>query len=122
MLRLQGPPFTLRFVNESSTVMVTLQYFDGCPNWRQTLSVLHSIASADPGVEIQTERVDTPESAEERCFRGSPTVLINQNDPFADEGLPVGLTCRLYPTPTGIAGSPTADQLRQAIASARHHG
>ena len=38
-------------------------------------------------------------------------------DPFADAEAPVGLSCRMYQTPDGAAGSPTLDQLRQLLAA-----
>ncbi|MDK1017238.1 MAG: thioredoxin family protein, partial [Actinomycetota bacterium] len=48
-------------------------------------------------------------------FHGSPTVLINGIDPFAENDAPVGLSCRIYRTDEGLAGTPTIDQLRQAL-------
>ncbi|WP_394426702.1 hypothetical protein [Streptomyces sp. SGAir0957] len=56
--------------------------------------------------------------AEELGFSGSPTLLINGRDPFAEAGRPPGLACRVYPTPEGLAGLPSLDQLRQALSSA----
>jgi hypothetical protein len=42
-------------------------------------------------------------------------VLVDGIDPFADERTHVGLACRMFRTPAGIAGSPTVEQLREAI-------
>jgi hypothetical protein len=42
-------------------------------------------------------------------------VLIDGVDPFADPDAPIGLSCRVYRTDTGFAGSPTFDQLEDAI-------
>ena len=69
---------------------ITLQYFDGCPNWRDTRSDLDRVLS-ELGLEavIETMLINTQESAEENDFRGSPTVLINGYDPFADADAPV---------------------------------
>ncbi len=39
-------------------------------------------------------------------------------DLFAGSDAPVGLSCRIYQTPDGPAGSPTLDQLRAALARA----
>jgi len=36
-------------------------------------------------------------------------------DIFADADAPVGLSCRVYQTPDGPAGSPTLEQLRAAM-------
>ncbi len=61
------------------------------------------------------EKVETAEDAERLGFIGSPTVLIDGSDPFAAPGSPVGLACRLYVTPEGLAGSPTVDQLAEVL-------
>jgi hypothetical protein len=50
--------------------------------------------------------VDTPEEAERTGFRGSPSILINGVDPFADSDDPVGLSCRVYQTPEGPGHRP----------------
>lgn len=93
---------------------VTLQYFEGCPSWQTADGLLRQLA-AEHGFDIDRQLVDTPEAAEELSFRGSPTVLIDGRDPFANGDEPVGLSCRIYQTPDGSAGSPTLDQLRAAL-------
>lgn len=93
---------------------VTLLYFDDCPNWRTTDRILTDL-SAELGFEITRRLVTTPGEAEELGFRGSPTVLIDGEDPFADPDSPTGLSCRIYHTPEGMAGSPTAAMLRRAL-------
>ncbi len=55
--------------------------------------------------------VTTPEDAELWGFRGSPSVLVDGEDPFACPDAPVGLSCRLYRPPEGDGGSPTREQL-----------
>ena len=55
------------------------------------------------------------EEADRVGFRGSPSVLIDGTDPFSDPDAPVGLSCRVYSTPDGLAGSPTLEQLRTAL-------
>lgn len=95
---------------------VTLLYFDDCPNWLIASEHLDVLAIEHPGMSITRQIVDTPEEAERTGFRGSPSILIDGVDPFADEGDPVGLSCRVYQTPAGPAGSPTLDQLRRVLA------
>lgn len=92
---------------------ITLQYFAGCPNWQVADGrLLEALEMAGLGnAEIDRRLVSTPEEAEEVGFRGSPTLLINGIDPFADPDAPVGLSCRVYRTDTGLAGSPTIEQL-----------
>lgn len=101
-------------------VQITIQYFEGCPNWevadeRVRLALAHLGMGA---TDVTRELIDTPEKAVAAGFHGSPTILVNGRDPFADRGSPVGLSCRLFTTPHGLAGSPTVDQLMHAIESA----
>lgn len=97
---------------------MTLLYFDDCPNWEVASERLDTLLGEHPEMSIARHVVDTPEEAERTGFRGSPSILLNGVDPFADPDDPVGLSCRVYQTPDGPAGSPTVDQLRQAIADA----
>ncbi|MER6076038.1 hypothetical protein ABT187_46330 [Streptomyces sp. NPDC001817] len=53
--------------------------------------------------------------AEQSAFTGSPTILIDGRDPFAEPGTTLSLSCRIYRTPQGPAGAPGLDQLRQAL-------
>jgi hypothetical protein len=59
--------------------------------------------------------VATPGEAEAAQFRASPTVLVNGLDLFLDRESPVGLSCRVYRTPDGLAGSPTVEQLVEVL-------
>ncbi len=95
---------------------VRLLYFDGCPNWRvaeQRLREAVALTGAD--IDVVLLNVVTSEDAERLSFRGSPTVLINGTDPFAEPEAPVGLSCRLYRTDAGLAGSPTVQQLMDVL-------
>ena len=98
---------------------MALLYFDGCPNWKSTerllLDVMEELGVASDRLVLQ--RVKTPEEAAELSFHGSPTVLVDGVDPFADPNAAVGLACRLYPTETGLAGSPSRRQLTEALRS-----
>ena len=58
--------------------------------------------------------------AEQRGFSGSPTILVDGSDPFAEPGAAPALACRLYATPTGPSGLPDAAALRAAIHAAAH--
>lgn len=97
---------------------VTLQYFEGCPNWRTTERFLARLIEEGVEASVRYQRIDSPNEAIEQGFRGSPTVLVDGVDPFADENAPVGMACRLYQTEQGLAGSPTLSGLRQAITRA----
>lgn len=97
---------------------VRLLYFEDCPNWRVAEARLkEALASmgADPEAVIY-EQVTTLEEAEALGFRGSPTILVNGTDPFADPDAPAGLTCRIYRTAMGVQPAPTVEQLQAALA------
>lgn len=94
---------------------VTVLYFDGCPNWRTADARLAALAE-ELGFRVVHRRVETPEEAERVGLRGSPTILVDGRDPFVSGEEPAGLVCRVYATPAGLAGAPTTEQLRAALA------
>jgi hypothetical protein len=89
-------------------VDVTLLYFDGCSNWQLTDKRLReALARAGRNsVRVQHRLVTTAEQAEAAGFRGSPTVLVNGQDPFADLDAPAGMLCRVFRTEAGLTGAP----------------
>lgn len=96
---------------------VQVLYFDGCPNWQAADANLRA-ALAEAGITdvvVRRRLVDTVEDAEQLGFLGSPTILIDRLDPFAEPGATPGLSCRLYSTESGLAGGPTVAQLRAAL-------
>lgn len=95
---------------------LTLQYFDGCPNWKTTDRDLATVVDQlGLDAQVRYQQIDTPEAAIQHGFRGSPTVLIDGVDPFAVPDAPIGLACRIYQTETGPAGTPSLAQLEQAL-------
>jgi len=97
---------------------VRLLYFEDCPNWRiadARLKEALAEVGADPDA-VLYEQVTTVERAEALGFRGSPTILIDGTDPFADPGVSAGLACRLYRTAGGAQPAPTVEQLRAVLA------
>lgn len=94
---------------------ITLLYFDDCPNWKIADQRLATIAADNPGVTVRRQRVETLEEAERLGFHGSPSILVDGVDAFAGPGAGVGLSCRVYRTPDGLAGAPTLEQLRGAL-------
>jgi hypothetical protein len=92
---------------------VTLLFIPDCPNWRladQRLREAMAMAGRDD-VRVQHRLVTTPEEAEAFGLRGSPTVLFDGRDPFADPSAPAGLSCRIFRSQAGLAGAPTVEQL-----------
>jgi len=91
-----------------------LLYFDDCPNWEIAAERLDDVAGGR-GLTVERRLVTTPEEAQEARFRGSPTILVDGQDPFAAGNEPFGLACRVYQTPDGPAGSPTTEQLKAVL-------
>jgi hypothetical protein len=91
-----------------------LLYFDDCPNWRTAAERLDHVAGSR-GLVVERRLVTTPEEAVRAQFRGSPTILVDGEDPFTSGDEPFGLACRLYQTPAGPAGSPTVEQFEAIL-------
>ncbi|MGI8774133.1 MAG: DF family (seleno)protein [Actinomycetota bacterium] len=96
---------------------IELLYFDDCPNWEEADRLLQLAVAGRtlPGPDISYRKITSSEEAEAAGFRGSPTILINGRDPFADGSTPVGLSCRVYRIEGRTAGSPSLEQLREAL-------
>ncbi|KQU67404.1 hypothetical protein [Phycicoccus sp. Root101] len=94
---------------------VSLLYFDDCPNWTLAHERLAAIAAQRPDMVLTLHRVETVEEAERVGFHGSPSILVDGVDVFAEPGAGVGLSCRVFRTPDGLAGAPTMDQLKAKL-------
>lgn len=96
---------------------VTFLTIDNCPNAdlgrRRLVEALQSL-DLDPSLVTYTT-VDSAEQVERLRFRGSPSILIDGRDPFADENSPVGLSCRIYRTENVIEGAPSVAALTEAL-------
>lgn len=93
-------------------------YFEGCPNWQVVDRRLAELAAERPGLRVTHCQVRTIEQAQRVGFRGSPSIHVGGVDVFAAADAGVGLACRVYETPDGMAGAPTLEQLRAAIPDA----
>jgi hypothetical protein len=94
-------------------LQVTLRYFNGCPHWRTAYHRLTGALEEEGFADVQPvlDLLETEMDAERLHFVGSPTILLNGHDPFGHRrraGVAFGLTCRVYETPDGLAGSPTS--------------
>lgn len=95
-----------------------------CPN-ETAAALLLRTALNDVGLthlEFATTVIETAQEAQRRGFIGSPTVLIDGKDPFAEHGQTTGLACRVYRGTDGLSGVPDLTALRQALKrAAREH-
>lgn len=94
-----------------------LQHIDDCPYWEVASERLReamvAVGHGDDPVAVRTVR--DPDEAEQMGFAGSPTIYADGIDlfPRGDDG--GALACRVYRTPAGLAGSPTVEQLVDAV-------
>lgn len=94
-------------------MQITIQYLDGCPN----LSVVNDRLAAvgiDPH-EVRFVSVASPTEGDAIQFRGSPTILVDDEDVFAEASAPAGFACRIYRTESGLDGAPSVQQLQEAL-------
>ena len=97
---------------------VQLLYFEGCPNWRQTLADLRAtLREAGLPEAVELLQITTPEDAARLRFVGSPTVLVDGRDVELNlpDG-PYGVGCRVYWVGGRPRGTPPAEWLRAALA------
>ncbi|WHT23369.1 alkylmercury lyase family protein [Crossiella sp. CA-258035] len=67
-------------------------------------------------VTVTIEVVDTAEQAAQTGMNGSPTLLVDGADPFAEPGQTPNVSCRIYRDEQGSpTGTPTPSQLRAAL-------
>lgn len=97
---------------------IDILYFNDCPHWKIADERLAAIAAERSDITVTHHLVESVDEAERLGFHGSPSILIDGVDAFAEAAAGVGLSCRLYQTPEGPAGAPTVEQLRSAIAQA----
>ena len=95
---------------------IALLYFDECPNWEVAEERLVAIAAERTDLTVTRHLVNTVVEAERVGFHGSPSILVDGVDVFAEAGAGAGLSCRVYRTPDGLAGAPTVEQLQAALA------
>src|SRR5215210_7550446 len=96
---------------------VEVLYFDGCPTYETATKTLRAVLVQE-GVEaeVQLVAVNTDEEARRLRFPGSPTIRVDGEDLFpVAERENWRLGCRIYATPQGLRGSPTAEMLREAL-------
>jgi len=101
-------------------MQVKVLYFEDCPNWKVAAERLRGVLDATgiaEEVEVTYQTVETPEEAERVGFHGSPTILVDGRDPWAEHGGPFGLSCRIYRTEHGPEGSPSVAQLTEALSA-----
>jgi hypothetical protein len=102
---------------EVRRMKIEILYFDGCPTYETATKTLQAILSQEGlEAEVQLIAVNSDDEAKRLRFPGSPTIRVDGEDLFpVAEREDWRLGCRVYATPQGLRGSPTAEMLREAL-------
>lgn len=96
---------------------VAVLHIGECPNWEvagQRVSEALA-ATGRPDVQVQYVLIEDTDTAARYGFAGSPTIMVAGSDLFPGGAASLDLACRVYFTPTGLAGLPSAEQIREAL-------
>ena len=96
-----------------------LRIISGCPNSAPAGELYLRALEAegmDPG-RLRVRELSTEKEARELGFHGSPTFVAGGVDLFSSTAEPA-LSCRVYPSPEGLAGLPSPGALRGALHAA----
>ena len=96
--------------------MLTVLAVVDCPNAPVLEERLAGIVGGRADVAVSRQMISSEDEAARWGMHGSPTLLIDGSDPFAEPGQPTGVSCRLYRGADGrVSGAPSAAQLQQVI-------
>jgi hypothetical protein len=91
-----------------------------CPNAPVLERRLAAALAGWPAVTITRQVITSPAEAARWQMHGSPTLLVNGQDPFAEPGMAPAMACRLYRGEDGrLDGAPTQAALRQILDQAK---
>jgi hypothetical protein len=98
---------------------LTVLAVPGCPNAPVLEDRLAVVLDGRAGVSVAHQVISDESEAARWGMHGSPTLLIDGTDAFAEPGQASGLSCRLYSDEDGqLSGAPSVKQVRQAIEQA----
>ena len=102
---------------QANNMKIEILYFEDCPSWKKAIEILETVL-ADLNIEphIALVRVETQEEAVAHQFVGSPSIRVNGEDLFPTGQDHFALGCRVYQTPEGFRGWPTAALLKEKLA------
>ena len=103
---------------------VEILHIEDCASWEEAaLRVRAALAATGhEDATIITTTLRTPEDAARVAFAGSPTITVDGDDLFPTGGRTTDLACRIYFTPSGLAGLPTVGQMTEAMRHRRIDG
>ena len=98
---------------------LTILAVPDCPSAPVLEDRLKTVLNGRAGILVSREVISGEDEAARWGMQGSPTLLIDGADPFADPGQPSSMSCRLYRDEGGqISGAPSIGQLQQVLGQA----
>ncbi|MBG6185291.1 hypothetical protein IWX65_003270 [Arthrobacter sp. CAN_A214] len=96
---------------------IELLHISHCPHTEETALRIRSALAALGRADLKVYRKELTSSAEIQgtAFAGSPTIALDGIDLFPTRAPTTDLACRIYHTPEGVSGLPTAGQLHEAL-------
>jgi hypothetical protein len=96
---------------------IELLYIDECPNSDEAARQLDAALAAlgHRGAAVHMRLMESAADTAGTAFGGSPTITVDGTDIFPGGAAAGDLACRIYRTPTGLAGLPTIDQIKEAL-------
>ncbi len=94
---------------------IRILFFEGCPNAQRTHERVVDLLGADALDTITMQPIADPAEAEREGMNGSPTILVDGVDPFADADTRPSWSCRVRLTGRGLSGAPSDDQLASVL-------
>src|SRR2546427_4302310 len=100
-------------------MQLTVLAVPDCPHAPVLKDRLVTVLDGQAGVLVSHQVISDEGAAAQYGMHGSPTLLIDGADPFAEPGQPPSMSCRLHRDENGqLSGAPSVGQLRQAIGQA----
>ncbi|WP_181149890.1 hypothetical protein [Arthrobacter sp. MYb227] len=87
-----------------------------CPNSAPAAELFTKVMEAANlnATDLKIRELRSETEAQALGFHGSPTFAVAGQDLFASAAEPA-LSCRVYPTPTGLAGLPVFEELLESV-------
>jgi len=96
---------------------VSVLHIEDCTNWVEAGERLrNALAALGRSDVVGFVLIEDAATAERTGFAGSPTLVADGVDLFPEGAPTTALACRVYRTPTGLAGLPTTEQIANALA------
>src|SRR5258708_5768179 len=106
----------------TATMRITVLTVPDCPNGPVATGRITAALAGRPAA-VQLVEVTGEAEAARLGMTGSPTILLDDVDPFAAAGAAPSVSCRIYRGPDGTAdGAPSVQDLTAALSAAAAAG